>query len=328
MKKLLLLSGLAFTINANAQLTQANSAPANGDTYNMAVTSPSVLSPGASGAGTVWNYNNITLNAAIPHTALTNTNTSYNPSNVVLNYGTESSYYEATASFLKYYGGNIQLGAFGGTITYTSGAVEAIYPMSLNSTSSNAISGTLSVLSNTGTFQGNANTLADATGTLILPGKTYTNVIRVKTLQIFTITAALSGPVTQENYKYYVPGKKNPVLIINTSTTNIGSLSTQTTALVDFNYLTTTGIEANTANLVDLLVYPNPANTNITLSTASDKATSVDVTDLTGRKINTYTFTNGTCNFKTCCMAPGVYFYNIKAESGEKLSTGKFVVAH
>lgn len=181
MKKLLLLSSLAFASVANAQLTQANNAPASGDTYSLAVTSPSVLSPGASGAGAVWTYTNITLGSSVGYTGATNSAVSYTPANIVVNASSsESSYYESTSTFLKYFGGNIIISSFPATITYTSGAIEAVYPMSLSTTSNVAVGGSITAMSNNGTFTGTASATADATGTLVLPGKTFTNVIRVK----------------------------------------------------------------------------------------------------------------------------------------------------
>ncbi len=330
MKKILLFTGLAFTLSSNAQLTQANSAPAAGDTYSMAVTSPSILAPGASGAGAVWTYTSLTLGTTTGFSGAGYSAATYSPSNVVLsNTSSESFYYESTASYLKYFGGNVifntGLGAIPGTITYSAGAFEAVYPMSLSTSSTSAVGGSISALSNNGTFTGTASATADGTGTLVLPGKTYTNVIRVKLTQSYTITSAVvSGPVDNVVYKYFSVGKKNPVLVINTSTTNLGTLSTQTTTSIDANYLST-GINVIKGSTSDVLAYPNPANNQLNIVAA--EATSVIVSDITGKTILTTNVNNGKSTINTESFVNGVYFYTLYNNS-TKLGVGKFTVTH
>lgn len=326
MKKFLLLAGFAFTLSSNAQLTQANNAPSAGDTYNMAITTPSVLSPGNSGAGTVWTYTNISIGTTISNTAVTSSAANYTPANVVINNSnSESSYYQSTSSFLRYFGGNILLGTFPATITYTTGAFEAVYPMSLSTTSTSAVGGSITALSNNGTFLGNATTVADGTGTLVLPGKTYTNVIRVKLSQTYTITSPLaSGTVVQENFRYFASGTKNPVLVINTSTTNVLSLSTQTTAMIDANYLVT-GVKNVKGTASEVLAYPNPANNQLNIVAAD--ATSLIISDITGKTIISTNVNNGKSTINTENFVNGVYFYTLYNNS-TKLGVGKFTVTH
>lgn len=330
MKKLLLLAGLAFTLSSNAQLTQANNAPAASDVYSMAVTSPSILAPGAAGAGVVWTYTNITMGTATGFSATAYSAASYSPSNVLLtNSASESFYYESTSSYLKSFGGNVifntGLGAIPGTITYTAGAFEAIYPMSLSTTSTAAVGGSISALSNNGTFVGTASTLADATGTLVLPGKTYTNVIRVKLTQSYTVSSmVVNGPVDNVVYKYFASGKKNPIMIISTSTTNLGALSTQTTVSVDANYLAT-GINNVKGASSEVLAYPNPANSQLNI--VASEATSLVISDITGKTILSSNVNNGKSTINTESFVNGVYFYTLYSNN-TKLGVGKFTVTH
>jgi hypothetical protein len=330
MKKLLFLKGLAFTLSSNAQLTQANNAPAPGDTYSMAVTSPSVLSPGASGAGAVWTYTNITLGTTTGFSSAAYSAASYSPSNVLLtNTSSESFYYESTSNYLKSFGGNVifntGLGAVPGTITYSAGAFEAVYPMSLSTSSTSAVGGSIVALSNNGTFVGSASTLADATGTLVLPGRTYTNVIRVRLTQSYTVSSALvNGPVDNVVYKYFAAGKKNPVLVISTSTTNLGSPSTQTTVSVDANYLAT-GINNVNGSSSEVIAYPNPANNQLNIVAA--EATSLVISDITGKTILSTNVNNGKSAINTENFVNGVYFYTLY-NNNTKLGVGKFTVTH
>lgn len=197
--------------------------------------------------------------------------------------------------------------------------------MSLSTTSSAAVGGSITALSNNGTFVGTASTLADATGTLVLPGRTYTNVIRVKLVQSYTVSSLLvNGPIDQVVYKYFAPGKKNPVLVINTSTTNLGALSTQTSVSIDANYLAT-GINNVKASTTEVMAYPNPAN-NL-LNIVAPEATSLVISDITGKSIYTGSINNGKSTINTESFVNGVYFYTLYNNTA-KLGVGKFTVTH
>jgi len=197
--------------------------------------------------------------------------------------------------------------------------------MSLTKTSSYAVGGSITAMSNNGTFTGTASATADGTGTLVLPGKTYTNVIRVKLVQTYSVSSMiLNGTVEQENYRYFAAGTKNPILIINTSTTNLGSLSTQTTAMVDANYIPT-GINSNSLKASNVVAYPNPANNNITITAA--EATNVTISDITGKTITSSKINDGKIILNTENYTNGVYFYTL-FNNTTVLGVGKFTVAH
>lgn len=134
----------------------------------------------------------------------------------------------------------------------------------------------------------------------------------------------INGTIEQENYRYFVTGTKNPILTINTSTTNLGSTSTQTTAMVDANY-TPTGIKAHSSNSSDVVAYPNPANNNLTITAA--EATNVTITDITGKTIATSKINDGKIVLNTENYINGVYFYTLFNNS-TKLGVGKFTIAH
>jgi hypothetical protein len=333
MKKILLLSSLAFAINANAQLTQANNAPAGGDSYSTTVISSAVAGPGASGANANWNFSTAVISTTVnPYIAATNTNTAFNPANVSVSNGpSDVSYYKSASTDLLYYGGNILVGTIAATITYSSAAVIAKYPMTLGTSSLVAIGGSIAATGISGTFNGNASALADGTGTLQLPGKTYTNVIRVVTSQTVNFTTTfISGTINQVYYNYYAPGKKNAVFTINTSTSVVaGTPSSQTVVTIASDYLASTPTGLNENNIIsNLNLYPNPTSNLIHLTSASELAVSVSVFDLTGRKLETTNFINGKTAINTSNFASGVYFYEVRDSKNNSIKTGKFSVAH
>lgn len=339
MKKILLFSSLIIAGGANAQitLTQANNAPANSDTYTMTTSGTTTVSPGATGTGVTWNMSTINIGTTpIAHSALNSANATYTPANIVDNYGSESSYYQSTTNFLKYFGGNIVLSGLPTTITYTAGANYALYPMSFGTTTTAAIGGTLSASSNNGSFTGNCKSTADGTGTLMLPGKTYTNVLRVLVTQ--TINFAVpsffitSGILNQDTYNYFIPGRKSPIVTVVTSTVVAPPIaatpSSQTITTVASDYLVVTGLNEKTQTFTDLSVYPNPAANVINITTQNKTAITVDVIDITGKKLNTLTFVNGIASPNTTNLANGIYIYAIKDNNNQTLATGKFSVAH
>jgi Secretion system C-terminal sorting domain len=313
MKKILLISSFAFAINANAQLTQANNAPAGGDSYSTTVISSAVAGPGASGANANWNFSTATIGTTVnPYVATTNTNTAFNPANITVSNGpADVSYYKSAATDLLYYGGNIQISFLAATITYTAPAIIAKYPMALNTASLVSIGGSISASGIPGTFNGSSSTLADGTGTLQLPSKTFTNVIRVVTTQTINFSSiAASGTLIQVYYNYFAPGKKYPVFSINTSSANVGgSPSSQTVVTIASDYLSTvTGLNNNNNVISDLNVYPNPSSNIVNFTSANELAVSVSIFDLTGRKLETTRFANGKSTMNTSNFASGVYF--------------------
>lgn len=325
---------LAFAMGINAQtLTQANHAPISGDTYSMSVCSSTISGPGPQGAGVTWNFSNVTISSTVTaYSASTSTNTTYSPANVVVNGSNgEASYLLASANDLKYYGGNIVLGGFPATITYTAPAYYAKYPMSLNTFTSATTGGSLSALSNNGTFTGNNTVIADGTGTLMVPGMSYTNTLRVATSQTITFNVPSlgisNGSLIQNNYDFYVTGRKSPIFSISASTVSappLVSTSSQTVVSIASDYMTGVSELNNTA--VNVSAYPNPASSQFHL--VADKASFVIVYDINGKVIDTKTFAAGSVKLDVSAYANGIYNYMIIGGNKEVIKTSKFTVSH
>ncbi|MGZ3898740.1 MAG: T9SS type A sorting domain-containing protein [Bacteroidia bacterium] len=316
----------------NAQLTQANNAPANGDMYSTFQCDSTNITPGPGGASAVWNYSTIATHSSIvaSYTASTGSSTTYPSANVAVTANnTNVSYYQSSAANLKYWGGNLTIGGIPATITYTSAAVNAVYPMNLNSAGGSVTGGTLNAIGNNGTFTGNSTTLLDGTGTLKLPTGTYTNTMRVVTSQTINFTAGFAtGVVTQVNYDYYVPGIKAPMFTISTSslTSNIGAPSQQT--VVTRSTLAPVGLKNNTADFSEVSVYPNPSSSTINFVSANVNAANVTVYDFTGRTVLTSAVANGSFTLDVTNYAAGTYFYKITGSDKQVLKTGKIAVTH
>lgn len=336
MKKIylsLLLSAAGLV--ANAQLTQANHAFAGGEIFTTYQCDSTGVTAGASGAGANWNFGSITTHSSmlVGYSVTVNTNTTYPmPGLSLSSTANNSSYYTSDPTDTKYWGGNILVGSIGATLTYTSGAYTAVYPMNLNTSTVSATGGSISVpaLSQNGTFTGNAGAIADGTGTLILPTGTYTNVVRVVTTQTINFTTPLAnGTVTQKNWDYYSVGTKNSLFTISASTVVTSLAPTPSSqTVVTRSAPTSVGVKENKANLISLSVYPNPSSSQITLATESNKANTVEINDVTGKMISVYVFDNNKVNFSTLEMTNGIYFYTVKNNAKQTIAIGKFTITH
>jgi hypothetical protein len=260
-----------------------------------------------------------------------NSNASYpQPGVAVASALSNMSYYKSSASSLNYWGGNIQVGAIAATLIYTGPAVIAAYPMSLNTTSTAATNGSISIpaIAQSGTFTGNSSTLADGSGTLILPSGTYTNVLRVVTSQTINFTVQLgSGSVNQKNYEYFKVGVKEALFSINTSTiVSLAGTSTQT--LVMRTKPLVTSVNENKAVAFELGVYPNPSSTTVNFVTENAEAKQVVVYDITGKLVEKQNLTDGKLKLDVSNYNTGLYMYSVIGNTNQTLKSGKITVNH
>ncbi len=83
-------------------------------------------------------------------------------------------------------------------------------------------------------------------------------------------------------------------------------------------------IHSTTASVT---VYPNPASSVINFSIISnDIATTADIYDITGQKVNSYEVRNNMASINTSSYASGLYFYKLFDKSGNMMKIGKFSV--
>ncbi len=321
-------------LSLNAQtLTDPNHSPANGDMYSTYQCDSTGITTGASGAGAFWNYGTIVTHSSVVnnYTATTNANASYPiPGVQVGSAASNLSYYKSSSTSLNYWGGNITAGALAATLIYSSPAVSASYPMSLNTTSASATAGTISIpaLSQTGTFTGNSTTLADGTGTLVIPTGTFTGAIRVVTSQTINFTIPLgTGVVTQKNWEYFNVGTKEALFSISTSTiVSLAGTSTQTVVMRHKPLVT--GINEKNATSFNLVVFPNPSSTTVNFATENTEAKQVAVYDVTGKLVAKQNLTEGKLTLDVSSYTTGLYMYSVIGNANQTLKTGKITVSH
>lgn len=316
-------------------LTYLNHSPAWGNApYEVYQCDSTGIAPGASGAGAAWNFTTNGLNSLRTYsTSNAVAGSSYPNANVsVSSSASNVSYYFSNTTILKYYGGDISVNSFDVNVKYNSPAIIAIYPMSLSTTTTSATSGTVNITSpfaQSGTFTGNCIATADGTGTLTLPARTFTNVIRTVTSQTLNATLGfITALVNLENYDYYcTTASKAPIFSIQTSTIAATGFptSTQTIVTVLKDYVDVS-VKENKAQMIDLSVFPNPATSVINFSTVSMVASKVVVSDITGKIVATEQLEMGKTKMNTSHLNAGVYLYTVLDKNNQTLTTGKFNV--
>jgi len=346
MKKIyfsLLSLGIIFSVPAQTSLTQANSAPAASDTYTMYQCDSTAINPGASGAGAVWNFSAMATHssAVFNYAATTSTNTSYPQANVAVGYvSSNQSYLNSSTGSLLYYGGNFVIPSVVATLQYSTPAIQATYPMSLNTSSSTAISGTINAtqpIATTATFVGTSSVIADGTGTVNLPGSaTFSNCMRVVTSQVFTFSAlggVVTATVTQMNYNYYSIGQfKAPILSISMSTANLSSsgVNTQTIVMRNKSAVNTNTTTNNAgipfySNESYAFAFPNPAMTEVQFE-ASQNASYAVICDLSGKEVAKVFFNNGKATQSVGTYAKGLYLYSVYDVSNLVIKKGRITL--
>jgi hypothetical protein len=77
----------------------------------------------------------------------------------------------------------------------------------------------------------------------------------------------------------------------------------------------------------DVKAYPNPASSFFTLSATTEQAVTVDVFDITGKKIADGVFDDKKVRIETIGLAEGLYLYSVKDKERKVIATGKVNVA-
>lgn len=330
MKKILLGFALLTVGLAKAQLTESNHAPTSGDVFSTVQCDSTGVIVGASGAGATWDFSTLVTHNSLlnNYTSSVSTNTSNLGYLEVKSSISNSSYYSSTPGNLSYYGGNITAGAINATVNYTTPAIVAIYPMSLNSTTTNITGGNAIVPPfGNATFTGTCNVIADGTGTLVLAGRTFTNAIRLITTQNLNVNSGAAN-VTLVNYDYYsIADSKRPIVTISTSTLSslLGGTSTQSVVTIQpNNVILGLNDNHNAENMVS--VFPNPSTSNVNFTTLNKDANKIIIFDLAGKMITETAFENFKATVNVGDVNPGIYFYSILNENNHVLIRGKFTV--
>lgn len=334
MRKLILsVSLFVIAVGVRAQsptITGAGVNPIAGDVYYGRHCDTNHVSPGASGASVTWDLSTMHVyesdTIAFVACASTPYCDSFPGSNLAWNDGFGGfDYYTADANGLAANG-------------YSSGSSDNQYY-------SNPLSAFLCPLTfgdvKVDSYQsiqpmmpwysyGNDSFLADAYGTLMLPGATYGGVLRVREIlhsHDSDGTGAIQDIVRRERYMWFKQGVRFPLLMMVYDTTGGASY------LWDVTYYTrnTVGINDAPTAQESINVYPNPASgdINIAYQSMNEKYVTITLTDMSGRTVllKADELVKRGANMLSYSMAGiRVGTYLLRIQSGADVTTAKVMV--
>ncbi len=315
-------------VKAQITLTKAANEPVIGDVdirQNMDTVN---AIPNNSGTGQLWDFSTLTTGtaAAVASTYTTPASvpggTAHPTANIAQTDGTSPRFFKTTATTFEMLG----MTTSSVTLTFTNSAVMALWPIAFNYSNNDPVSGTLSSAFGNGTFSGNLIGTAPGSGTLLLPGRTYNNVLQVVTYMNITATIATSLiPITATlnatNYQYYDASQKYPLLSISITKLN-SLLGNQVTTTIDVNNKIYAGINEYSLDN-SLVIYPNPASNQINIQLNNFNKAQVEITNQLGQVVKTLNIKNNNEILDISDLNSGVYF--VKTLSENKTSVKKLI---
>lgn len=128
---------------------------------------------------------------------------------------------------------------------------------------------------------------------------------------------------------YLLPEVPDSALVVAiTSKTVLAGSDSSVLYLDDLNFSGSVGI-ANMPEQPVVQSYPNPANDQLIIRLpAGNDVKQLEVFDLLGNKKSTMKVSSGQVTLNTSHFPAGLYFYQLKDQSGKETGAGKFSVVH
>lgn len=337
---------MSLTIIAQPQLNLGDITPVVGDMYNV-YQADSAYSPGIGGsANMTWDFTNMngygqaydyTVNYVTPSST---PDASYFPTSTVAeSYPSNkggTTYFKTSGNDVYMDGFTITVSGLGSVLVDINTDNELImtYPFTQGSNVADAtVTGTayfFFVGPQTATISGNANTVADGYGTLLMPyGDTIQDVIRVLRNESYTAASSLgTTTINRTNIFFYATSssvttanKKFPLVAFYE--TNING---NTTKWVTSQLKMITGVEEVSEKIESFKVYPNPAKerVNVNFSLSNEASVSIILKNSLGQNVSTILpstkLNNGSHNYSIeSTFASGVYFIEVDVDGTKKV---------
>lgn len=328
---------LSFANAQNLTLTKASHEPVVGDskgTYLLDTTFYTTgLPSNITGTAVTWDFSNLALNPTVTLVSSDyvspSSTTVTPPAGATLaedQNGSYNFYKSVTTPTPQFELQSIKFGTL--ALTFTNTAIVARWPINYGYSLTDAVGGAVT-FSLPATFNGSVTTTADGMGTLLMPqSNTFSNVLRVKSVQSIAINVFIIGNIAnvkQTIYQYYHSSSKFPILTVNnTSTTFSTSPATEvTTASGNASFLAI-GVKENKLNALNFSVFPNPASTAVNIELANNKiAESITLINSIGQVLKT----KNNSNMMSVSEIPnGVYYLEVR--SGDHSSRKPVVINH
>lgn len=354
MKKLLLLSLIGLSINANAQITitSADIATPTKVIFQADDTMPTI-SVGSPGTGLTWNFSSLSNDSPDTLTFRPYSdapNASFTSANLLVQQGSQPLYSYAvnSSSSLVNLGVNGTIN-FDGTPTqykstnspaetlalfpmmytnnFTNDFVTTIYPFGVN-----IPYGPFTIDSLRSKSTVHKTGLVDAWGTLTTPLGTY-NVLRVKEIIVKHDTTdayiaavggwqngIVTGADSSASYVWWANGIGFP--LVQARMDSLGNVRN-----VEWLQALPMAVGVNELSAAAINVYPNPAQEQINFATDAKIVKAVQVYDVTGRQVVSFTVNSDISTINTSNYANGTYSYEVIGKDNTVVNRGKFAVA-
>ncbi|AWA28882.1 hypothetical protein HYN48_01590 [Flavobacterium magnum] len=325
MKTTLLSLFSLFTLAASAQSVVSY----YGDN-NTAYTLFSAAAPldQTAGAGQVWNFSGLTqtgtVTDAVNAPTTPETVTYPGTTTTTTTSGTDNGSPTTSKVFSKEVAGAISItGVAGDGLVFnyvTDNAFVGTYPLAFGYTNTDAIAGTYSYTTYSGTFTGTLTTSVDAYGELTLdPGPDAISVVRLRTQQNISLVypgLGTVGTVTIDSLSYFETGSNSPVFRTATTTMVVPVLNINQTRTRMEIMSSALGVDAPNESTVQL--FPNPVH-DVLHATGNETVRSLRLFDVNGRMVAS----SATDNVNVSQLQQGMYFAEITTDAGA--STKKVV---
>jgi len=329
---LLFLFAATGILSAQTTITKAFNDPVAGETVNY-VGVIGTPDNSASGANTTFNNGSLIFagSATTVYSTPTASEISTFPGSTLKMTGTGNTvFYKQTASRLEITGlvtsdATLNLSVNNGTFIS--------YPTQYTTTTETDLAqGTFSSTSVSGLCRGTITINPNASGTLILGSNTFTNVLRVRSVQTFNLHLPNDtnflfpiGTITNTSYSYYSSTKKFPLLttiqtVVNVPVANINNQTTDGAQVLSSAVLST-GETAAKRN--GLKIYPNPAQDFIGLAGETGDFSTAKIYSLDGKLIRTSGIESG--KVQVSDLPSASYFIEVSGKSSSQTQTSKFI---
>jgi hypothetical protein len=321
MKNFLLSLFLLSVVSVSAQYTITSaSSPSVGDIESSIETNTAGLTMPTSGTNQFWNYTNIVINPTV--SAYSSTYVAVSPApNATLfptasiaakNMGGTYDMYKYNSSVWEYLG-NAAITASDCSV-YSNPFSLLTLPFAYGNSHADNFLSTTSQYS----LSGSNVTLADGTGTLAVPGATFTNVLKIK--MTYNASYNFGGSVTTMtavNHMFFGSASKFTLLSIGSTTqTSNGVTSTYVHAATN-NMVIPSAIRENKIGDA-VTMYPNPAvGTDLYFNVSTRYNLTVTLFNALGERVMETTLIEGINKIDIGHLAGGIYTVKINSDAGE-----------
>ncbi|MDA7804146.1 T9SS type A sorting domain-containing protein [Crocinitomix sp.] len=202
------------------------------------------------------------------------------------------------------------------------------FPMSQGDTYTDAMEGTAVVpVAGDVAITGEATITADGSGTLIIGTNTYSDVLRVHTIEVSEgIVLGAAAVITRESYVYYdITAFNMPIFVHATVHAELGIVGDLGfTAVYSKDEIVEGASIKESTKKLNIAVYPNPAAGKNATITSDQNTESITIYSSLGQVMMTIINPKVSENIDLTNYANGVYF--IQAVKGDAARTEKFIV--